>query len=122
MLEVYFNVIEWGPNIYGIGEASQFYFQKKPADLNLSECLFLATIIPRPKGFMFRFDTQQHLKPFAVQQNTFLTKLMLRRNVLTTNDTIGNFPLSISGQAKFFLKQKPSTIETDSTSVDEFEF
>jgi membrane peptidoglycan carboxypeptidase len=23
MLEVYFNIIEWGPNIYGIGEASQ---------------------------------------------------------------------------------------------------
>lgn len=29
MLEVYFNIIEWGPNVYGIGEAAQFYFQKK---------------------------------------------------------------------------------------------
>jgi membrane peptidoglycan carboxypeptidase len=28
MLEVYFNIIEWGPNVYGIGEASRFYFQK----------------------------------------------------------------------------------------------
>jgi membrane peptidoglycan carboxypeptidase len=28
MLEVYFNIIEWGPNVYGIGEASQFYFKK----------------------------------------------------------------------------------------------
>jgi len=84
--------------------------------------LFLATIIPRPKGFMYRFDSLQHLKPFAVQQNSFLTKLMLRRNVLTENDTIGNFPLEISGQAKFFLKQKPTTTETDSISVDEFEF
>ena len=28
MLEVYFNIIEWGPNVYGIGEAAQFYFQK----------------------------------------------------------------------------------------------
>jgi membrane peptidoglycan carboxypeptidase len=27
MLEVYFNIIEWGPNVYGIGEASRFYFQ-----------------------------------------------------------------------------------------------
>jgi len=33
MLEVYFNIIEWGPNIYGIGEASHFYFQKRPSDL-----------------------------------------------------------------------------------------
>ena len=30
MLEVYFNIIEWGPNVYGIGEASHFYFQKSP--------------------------------------------------------------------------------------------
>jgi membrane peptidoglycan carboxypeptidase len=28
MLEVYFNIIEWGPNVYGIGEASRFYFRK----------------------------------------------------------------------------------------------
>ena len=122
MLEVYFNIIEWGPNVYGITEASQFYFQKRPADLNLNECLFLATIIPKPKGFMYRFDSEQHLKPFAIQQNSLLTKLMLRRTVLTANDTVGNFPLSISGAAKLFLKQKPGSIETDSTSVEEFEF
>jgi membrane peptidoglycan carboxypeptidase len=29
MLEVYFNIIEWGPNVYGIGEASQFIFKKR---------------------------------------------------------------------------------------------
>ncbi|WP_162126636.1 transglycosylase domain-containing protein [Flavobacterium phycosphaerae] len=123
MLEVYFNIIEWGPNIYGIGEASHFYFQKSPQDLNLNECLFLATIIPKPKGFMYRFDTNRELKLFAKQQETFLTKLMLRRNVLTANDTIGNFPLSISGPAQSFLKQKPmNTIENDSLSTGEFEF
>jgi len=122
MLEVYFNIIEWGPNIYGIGEASQFYFQKTPSDLNLNECLFLATIIPKPKGFMYRFDTDHKLKSFAKQQNEFLTRLMLRRTILTPNDTIGNFPLNISGAAQLFLKQKPTTIENDSLSIDEFEF
>ena len=122
MLEVYFNIIEWGPNIYGIGEASQFYFQKTPIDLSLNECLFLATIIPKPKGFMYRFDTEQRLKTFALQQNDFLTRLMLRRSILTPNDTIGNFSLKISGTAQFFLKQKPTAIDNDSLSIDEFEF
>lgn len=122
MLEVYFNIIEWGPNVYGIGEAAQFYFQKKPVDLNLNECLFLATIIPKPKGFIYRFDTEQKLKKFALQQNEFLTRLMLRRKLLTENDTIGQHnPMTISGDAKFFLKQKPTTTETDSILVDEFE-
>ncbi len=122
MLEVYFNIIEWGPNIYGIGEASHFYFQKNPADLNLKECLFLATIIPKPKGFMYRFDSENQLKSFANQQDNFLTRLMLRRNLINSNDTIGqNSPLTISGPAQFFLKNK-SVIkpEIDSTAVEDF--
>jgi membrane peptidoglycan carboxypeptidase len=122
MLEVYFNIIEWGPNVYGIGEASQFYFQKSPANLNLNECLFLATIIPSPKKFMTRFDVQQKLKTYANQQNAFLTKLMLRRNVITANDTIGNFPLYISGAAKMYLKQNNKPVENDSLSVEDFDF
>lgn len=123
MLEVYFNVIEWGPNVYGIGEASHFYFQKSPSYLNLNECLFLATIIPYPKGFMSRFDAQQKLKPYSLQQNTFLTNLMLRRNIITPNDTIGNFPLYISGAAQMYLnQQKAKSIEKENLSVEDFNF
>ena len=123
MLEVYFNVIEWGPNVYGIGEAAQFYFQKRPIDLNLNECLFLASIVPKPKGFMYRFDNEQKLKPFAHQQNDFLTRLMLRRKLITETDTIGNFPVSISGTAQQYLKQKTVQImESDSLNWEEFDF
>jgi hypothetical protein len=123
MLEVYFNIIEFGPNVYGIGEAAHFYFQKKPADLTLNECLFLASIIPKPKGFMYRFDADHQLKSFANQQHKFLTQLMLRRKLLTENDTIGqNEPLLILGEAQYLLKKKPTTIEHDSTSIDAFEF
>ncbi|RAR72585.1 transglycosylase domain-containing protein [Flavobacterium aciduliphilum] len=122
MLEVYFNIIEWGPNIYGIGEASHFYFQKKPSDLTLKECLFLATIIPRPKGFMYRFDAEHRLKSFANQQNDFLTRLLLRRNLITPTDTIGyHLPLTISGPAQTFLKSNmSSTPNIDSTAVEDF--
>lgn len=122
MLEVYFNIIEWGPNIYGIGEASQFYFQKRAVDLNINECLFLATIIPNPKGFMYRLENDHQLKPFAKQQQKFMTNIMFRRNLLVSNDTIGNFPFSIAGPAKFYLKQKPTAVEIETNSVEEFEF
>jgi membrane peptidoglycan carboxypeptidase len=122
MLEVYFNIIEWGPNIYGIGEASQFYFQKRAVDLNINECLFLATIIPNPKGFMYRLENDHQLKPFAKQQQKFMTNVMFRRNLLVANDTIGNFPFSIAGPAKFYLKQRPTKVEIETNSIDEFEF
>jgi membrane peptidoglycan carboxypeptidase len=57
MLEVYFNIIEWGPNVYGIGEASQFYFQKTPSELSLNECLYLANY-SKSKKFMYQFNDQ----------------------------------------------------------------
>lgn len=122
MLEVYFNIIEWGPNIYGIGEASQFYFQKRASDLNLNECLFLAIIIPSPKKFMYRLENDHELKPYAIKQQKFLTKVMFRRNLLVANDTIGNFPFSIAGPAKAYLKQKPTVEEIQVNSIQEFEF
>lgn len=50
MYEVYLNIIEWGKNIYGIGEAARYYFAKTPADLNLGESIFLAFVVPRPKA------------------------------------------------------------------------
>jgi membrane peptidoglycan carboxypeptidase len=107
MLEVYFNIIEWGPNVYGIGEAAHFYFQKKPADLTLKECLFLATIVPKPKKFMWQFNSEGNLKSFASQQQKFLTNLMLRRGILTPEDTIGQYiPLKISGNAHSLMGLK----------------
>jgi len=125
MLEVYFNIIEWGPNVYGIGEASQFYFQKKPADLTLKECLYLATIIPKPRKFMWQFDNEGKLKSFANQQQKFLSNLMLRRGILIPEDTIGqSIPLQISGNAHSLLNIKEQdSIPVDSLAVEEpYEF
>lgn len=51
MFDLYLNIIEWGPNIYGVNEASNFYFEKSPDELTLDEAIFLASIIPRPKRY-----------------------------------------------------------------------
>lgn len=106
MLEVYFNVIEWGPNVYGIAEASRFYFQKTPSELNLKESLFLASIVPRPKKFMYFFETEGQLKKFAEDKNNFIKNLMLQRELIQPTDTIGyHQPLVLSSQAKSLIKQ-----------------
>lgn len=125
MLEVYFNIIEWGPNVYGIGEASRFYFQKNPSELTFNECLFLARIIPSPKKFMYQFNDQGKLRDFAAKQESFLTNIMTRRGLLSIDDTIyKSQPLLISGAAKSYLRLKvQDSIPIDSLSVnEEFEF
>lgn len=125
MLEVYFNIIEWGPNVYGIGEAAYFYFGKHPSQLNLNESLFLASIVPRPRGFMWQFDNQGKLKSFAEKRNEYMTNLMIRRGLLTQDDTLQkHFPVEITGPGRSFLRIKaPDSTAVDSMAIDdEFDF
>ncbi len=113
MFEVYLNIIEWGPNVYGIGEASRFYFRKHPSQLTLSECLYLATIIPRPKGFMWRFNKDGSAKDYLEKTYRFLANKMLSRELILPDDTLGlTHQVSITGPAKLKI------IKNDSLSND----
>jgi len=123
MLEVYFNIIEWGPNVYGIGEASHFYFEKHPSQLSLNECLFLANIIPSPRKFMYQFNGDANLKPYAISRDRQVRNLMLRRGVITSIDTIYELPIMVTGRARSFVRTKKELVqEIDSTSIEEFNF
>ena len=62
MYEVYLNIAEWGPLVYGIQEASAYYFNKRPSQLTTEESIFLASIIPKPKHFRSSFAENGRLK------------------------------------------------------------
>lgn len=49
ILEIYLNVIEWGPGIYGAEAAALHYFKKPAAHLSGAETAELAAIIPNPR-------------------------------------------------------------------------
>lgn len=52
ILNIYLQIIEFGPKIYGIIDASAFYFNKEVKELTLLECLVLSYIVPRPRFFL----------------------------------------------------------------------
>lgn len=109
MYEVYLNIIEWGPNVYGIGEASRFYFQKSPDKLTLSESMFLATLVPSPKKFMWRFDKEGLVKPYLGRTFGFLSNKMLHRSLIVPEDTIGlTHLINIVGPARKFIIKNDS--------------
>lgn len=49
ILELYFNIVEFGPNLYGIGPAARHYFSAPAADLSLGQALYISSIMPNPK-------------------------------------------------------------------------
>lgn len=48
ILELYLNVIEWGPGIYGAEAASEHYYHTKASNLTREQSARLAAIIPAP--------------------------------------------------------------------------
>ena len=48
ILEVYLNVVEWGPGIYGAEAASRYHFHKSAGALDAREAALLATVLPSP--------------------------------------------------------------------------
>jgi hypothetical protein len=56
ILELYLNVIEFGPGIYGIGAAAQYYFDTTAAELSVGQALYLGSILPKPKSHHFAAD------------------------------------------------------------------
>jgi monofunctional biosynthetic peptidoglycan transglycosylase len=48
MLEIYLNIVEWAPGVYGAEAASQFHFKKPAAKLSRREAALLAAVLPNP--------------------------------------------------------------------------
>jgi len=51
ILEVYLNVAEWGPGLWGIGPASRRYFGVSAKDLDTSQAARLAAMAPNPRYY-----------------------------------------------------------------------
>src|SRR5262249_20665596 len=55
ILEIYLNVIEWGPDLYGLRPAARRYFRKEPAELTPKQMAFLVALIPGPVKYQRSF-------------------------------------------------------------------
>jgi len=81
ILEHYVNRLPFGNMIYGIKEASQFYFGKKPRDLSLNQAIYLALIPKSPS----RYNPAKHLKRLRQRRQQVL-KLFKKRNYISAGE------------------------------------
>jgi len=51
IVEVYLNVAEWAPGVYGAEAAAQHWFGKSAADLSAREAARLAAVLPSPRRY-----------------------------------------------------------------------
>jgi len=72
ILEVYVNVIELGPGIYGAEAAARYYWKKPATKLNLDEAQLFAAILPNPRRWNPKRPTN-----FVLRRRNFI-----RRNLV----------------------------------------
>ena len=115
LLEIYLNVIEWGPGIHGVGEAAKYYFDRDASSLSPAQALFLATLLPAPTKWRYKFDKAGELRPSIKAQMHFIGRAMVAKGWLDP----GRLPpadlldVAITGQAQGELAGR----STDSTGL-----
>jgi penicillin-binding protein 1A len=75
ILEIYLNIIEWGPGIYGLRPAARHYFGKEPRDLSAKEMAFLVALIPGPIKYQRSFAGGELSPGFEPMVTHLLSKL-----------------------------------------------
>lgn len=79
ILELYLNIIELGPMVYGIGHGAHYYFDKSASALNPRECAFLAAMLPGPQKV---YNPYRHLDR-VLKRSDMLLGLLRENGVLT---------------------------------------
>ncbi len=84
ILEKYLNVVEFGPDIYGVAKATQYYFGKAPADVDVLEGAWLAFVLPNPKQYSQSFRKRE-LTRFARSRLQVIVRRMARYKRITAD-------------------------------------
>lgn len=92
----YLKVAQFGAGIYGLKEASRFYFALEPHDLSLSQSVFLVSLLPSPEDLASEADCQEKARRFAIRVS------------------------KISGTSLAILKSSPINEFTDSVSLIDY--
>jgi hypothetical protein len=82
ILELYFNIIEWGPDIYGLGHATEHYFGRSVEELGLADVLFLVSLIPSPRTYYSEFERGRISRKWR-RRLDFFGRTMVKRGKLS---------------------------------------
>jgi len=71
ILEVYLNIAEFGPGIFGIGKASEVFWNTSPTRINSDRAARLAAVLPSPKRMRVEPPS-----PYAAQRSRWILRQM----------------------------------------------
>ncbi|MBP9088284.1 MAG: transglycosylase domain-containing protein [Kofleriaceae bacterium] len=101
ILQRYLNIIELGPEIFGITAAARFWFDLPLRDLEPRQAAFLAALTSEPKSMTRRLRNAGHLDPASAARVDTILRAMRRDDVITDDAYYAakEAPLALNAQA-----------------------
>jgi len=82
IIELYLNVVELGPMVYGVGHASRYYFGKPAAMMTPRECAFLAAMLPGPR---VAYNPYRNMAK-VLRRSDMILRLLKEKGVLSNEE------------------------------------
>ncbi len=82
IIELYLNVVELGPMVYGIGHGARYYFGKPASQLTPRECAFLAAMLPGPR---VAYNPYKNLHR-VVERSDMILRLLRGKGVISEDE------------------------------------
>jgi hypothetical protein len=105
LMELYLNVIEFAPGVYGIGPAARYYFNTDASKLSLAQALYLGSILPNPK--------RQHFNPDGTLKGAWASYLERLMHVARKIERISDAELEQGLKERIALGQPAAELLDD---------
>lgn len=117
IMEMYLNIAEFGPGIYGIGKASDYFFDKAPQKITNDEAARLAVVLPNPKRMRVEPPS-----PFVLKRKNWVLRNMTQLSGITYLPKADSEPKSMNSDSGLFSNTKFDSLSNRMRiSLDDFE-
>lgn len=119
ILAFYVNMVELGPGIYGVRQASQYYFGTTPASLTPKQSAFLAMLLPSPKKYHNANFLKRTLTPWAGKRVARILHVMHKMRFINDPTYEAALAESLWGEAGLAADETSDEIPTEDPSPEE---
>jgi monofunctional glycosyltransferase len=82
IIELYLNVVELGPMVYGVGHGARYYFGKPASEMTPRESAFLAAMLPGPR---IAYNPYRNIRK-VIRRSDMILGLLRRHGVLSEEE------------------------------------
>ncbi len=113
----YLNMVEFGPGIYGIQNAAQYYFNLPPSELNIKQSAFLAMLLPSPRKYHSYFQ-KKTLSDWANKRINRIIRVMNKLGFISDLEYEDSLLFSLWGESTNEDKDTSELLENDTSELE----